>query len=126
MESDPLLVRAELKLKKQADKLVVLADSSKIGARSNMIVCPLVDVDMVITDEGIRPEDRAMFEQAGVEVVKGKAIWKGSDVILKVRGVNEAEAKLLKAGQTLISFFWPAQNEALMQQLADAKANVIA
>ncbi len=69
MESDPLLVRAELKLMKQADKLVVLADSSKIGARSNMIVCPLTDVDVLVTDRGIAESDRAMFEQAGVEVV---------------------------------------------------------
>ncbi len=69
MESDPLLVRAELKLKKQADKLVVLADSSKVGARSNMIVCPLGDVDILITDEGIEDRDWAMFEQEGVEVI---------------------------------------------------------
>lgn len=69
MESDPLLVRAELKLKKQADKLVVLADSTKIGARSNMIVCPLSDVDVLITDDGIASDDRAMFERAGIEVI---------------------------------------------------------
>lgn len=69
MESDPLLVRAELKLKKRADRLVVLADSSKIGARSNMIVCPLADVDILITDQGIAGHDRAMFEAAGVEVI---------------------------------------------------------
>jgi DeoR family ulaG and ulaABCDEF operon transcriptional repressor len=69
MESDPLLVRAELKLKKRADRLVVLADSSKIGARSNMIVCPLTDVDVLITDRGITASDRAVFEASGVEVI---------------------------------------------------------
>ena len=69
MESDPLLVRAELKLIKQADKLVVLADSSKIGARSNMIVCSLQDVDILITDKGISKKDRAMFEREGIEVI---------------------------------------------------------
>ncbi len=69
MESDPLLVRAELKLKKRADRLVVLADSSKIGARSNMIVCPLTDVDMLITDQGITASDRAVFEASGVQVI---------------------------------------------------------
>lgn len=69
MESDPLIVRAELKLKKQADKLVVLADSSKIGVRSNMIACPLDEVDILITDAGIRSSDRAAFEQAGIEVI---------------------------------------------------------
>lgn len=69
MESDPLLVRAELKLKKQADKLVVLADSSKIGARSNMIVCPLADVDVLITDKGISKKNRVMFEREGIDVI---------------------------------------------------------
>ncbi len=69
MESDPLLVRAELKLKKQADKLVVLADSSKIGSRSNMIVCPLKDVDILITDRGINKKDLAMFKREGIEVI---------------------------------------------------------
>lgn len=69
MESDPLIVRAELKLKKQADRLVVLADSSKIGARSNLIVFPLDEVDILITDKGIQPEDRSMFEQVGIEVI---------------------------------------------------------
>lgn len=69
MESDPLLVRAELKLKKQADKLVVLADSSKIGARSNMIVCPLADVDILVTDSGITVKDRKMFEREGIQVI---------------------------------------------------------
>ena len=69
MESDPLLVRAELKLRKQADKLVVLADSSKIGARSNMIVCPLNEVDILITDKGIHKNDLAMVKREGIEVI---------------------------------------------------------
>ncbi len=69
MESDPLLVRAELKLRKQADKLVVLADSSKIGARSNMIFCHLNEVDILITDDGIRDEDRKMFQDKGIQLV---------------------------------------------------------
>lgn len=69
MESDPLLVRAELKLKRQADKLVVLADSSKIGSRSTMIVCPLKDVDILVTDSGISKKDLAMFKREGIEVI---------------------------------------------------------
>jgi NAD(P) transhydrogenase subunit alpha len=33
---------------------------------------------------------------------------------------------LLKEGQTLVSFFWPAQNEALMNKLNDKRVNVLA
>ncbi len=69
MESDPLIVRAELKLMKQADKLVVLADSSKINVRSNLIACPLSNVDILITDSGIRQHDKTLFEQAGIQVI---------------------------------------------------------
>ncbi|MFT6045841.1 MAG: NAD(P) transhydrogenase subunit alpha, partial [Arenicella sp.] len=66
------------------------------------------------------------YIHAGVSVVKGDAIWADTDIIMKVRGVNDAEVALLKAGTTLISFFWPAQNEELLKTLANGKVNVIA
>jgi len=68
----------------------------------------------------------ADYLEAGVEVVKADAIWSDTDIIMKVRGVNESEVGKLAAGTTLISFFWPAQNEELMAKLAKAKVNVIA
>lgn len=68
----------------------------------------------------------ADYTAAGVAVVSSDDVWKDTDVILKVRGVASDEATKLTAGQTLISFFWPAQNEALLAQLAKAKVNVIA
>ena len=69
MESDPLLIRAEQKLRKQAEKLVILADSSKIGARSNFIFSPLDDVDILITDNKADEKAVALFERKGVEVI---------------------------------------------------------
>ena len=39
---------------------------------------------------------------------------------------TDTEAKRLRKGQLLISFFWPAQNEAQMQQLAEKGTSVIA
>ncbi len=68
----------------------------------------------------------ADYKEAGVEVVKGDAIWKGTDIVMKVRGVEDDEVSKLKAGTTVISFFWPAQNEALLAKLAKKKINVIA
>ena len=61
-----------------------------------------------------------------MEVVKGDAIWADTDLVMKVRGVTDEEAAKLQAGTTLISFFWPAQNEEMLKKLADAKVNVIA
>jgi DeoR family ulaG and ulaABCDEF operon transcriptional repressor len=69
MESDPLLIRAEQKLRKQADNLIVLADSSKLGKRSNFIFCPLSDVNVLITDSNADPDIVRQFEAQDIEVV---------------------------------------------------------
>lgn len=69
MESDPLLIQAEQKLLRQAEQLVVLADSSKIGARAQLVFCPLGEVDILITDSGIDAGSRRLFEEAGIEVI---------------------------------------------------------
>ena len=69
----------------------------------------------------------ALYENAGVEVVKGAAaLWKSADIVAKVRPPSETEAKRLKKDQLLISFFWPAQNEAQMGKLAKKGASVVA
>ena len=57
------------------------------------------------------------YAEAGVEVIKtAAALWKACDVVAKVRQPNETELKRLRAGQTLISFFNPAANEAGMDE----------
>jgi len=67
------------------------------------------------------------YADAGVEVVKtAAALWKAADVVAKVRPPSEAEVKKMNEGQTLISFFYPVANEALMTQAATKGANVIA
>lgn len=68
----------------------------------------------------------ADYQAADVELVDGDAIWKDTDIVMKVRGVTDEEADKLSAGTTLISFFWPAQNEELLKKLAAAEVNVIA
>jgi NAD(P) transhydrogenase subunit alpha len=69
-------------------------------------------------------EDEA-YRKAGVEVVSDPAsLWSSSDIVLKVRaperhpslGVDEAD--LLRSGQMLIAFLWPAQNPELLKTLA--------
>ena len=68
----------------------------------------------------------ADYKAVGVTVVDAASIWTSTDVIMKVRGVTDEEADKVEAGTTLISFFWPAQNEALLKKLADAKITVVA
>ena len=73
------------------------------------------------------------YREAGVEIISdARELWSSCDIILKVRaperhpdlGLDEVE--LLRTGQTLISFIWPAQNEDLMQRLAATGATVLA
>ena len=67
------------------------------------------------------------YKAAGVEVVKtAAALWKGADIIAKVRPPNATEAKRLTEGKTLIAFFYPAQNETQMSKIAAQGASVIA
>ncbi len=68
----------------------------------------------------------ADYKAAGVEVVSGAAIWKDAEVVAKVQPPSDAEAAKLSEGQTLISFFYPAANEALMAKAKDQGATVIA
>ncbi len=67
------------------------------------------------------------YAMAGVEVLKtSSAVLKAADVIVKVRGPDEKEAKALREGQSLISFFWPAQNPELLETVKATGASVIA
>jgi len=68
----------------------------------------------------------ASFETAGCTVVSRDDIWSNSDIILKVRGPDDDEAGRLKAGQTLISFLWPAQNPELLEKLTNTGVTALA
>jgi DeoR family ulaG and ulaABCDEF operon transcriptional repressor len=78
MEADPMVVQSELALINQAEELIVLADSSKFSGRSSLILCGLDRIATVITDGGIREEDRAMLEKAGVNLVVADAGEQGT------------------------------------------------
>jgi DeoR family transcriptional regulator, ulaG and ulaABCDEF operon transcriptional repressor len=69
IEGDPLVARAEAKLLKRADKLIVLADSSKFVSRGSLVVCPLSRIDILITDSGAPKEALDMLREAGVNTV---------------------------------------------------------
>ncbi len=68
IETDPVLIKAEQKLLRQAERLVVLVDGSKFGPRGSLILCPLGRIDLLVTDSSAPPEALAMLRNAGVEV----------------------------------------------------------
>ncbi|GHA93056.1 Re/Si-specific NAD(P)(+) transhydrogenase subunit alpha [Modicisalibacter luteus] len=67
------------------------------------------------------------YRDVGVTVIEGaQALWDAVDIVIKVREPSEEEADRLREGQTLISFFWPAQNEAMLERCTGKGASVIA
>jgi H+-translocating NAD(P) transhydrogenase subunit alpha len=69
----------------------------------------------------------AAYAAAGVQVCASAGdVIAAADVLVKVRGPEMAEAKALRSGQTLISFFWPAQNPDLLAAVQATGATVVA
>ncbi|PVE22966.1 Re/Si-specific NAD(P)(+) transhydrogenase subunit alpha [Microvirga sp. KLBC 81] len=69
----------------------------------------------------------AAYEAAGVTLINSAAeLFDTVDVVTKVRPPTEDEVSRLCPGQTLISFFWPAQNPELLELCRDKGATVIA
>ena len=69
IEGDPLIARAETKLLRRADRLIVLADASKFAPRGSLVVCPLARIHTLITDSGAPREALTMLEDAGVRTI---------------------------------------------------------
>jgi NAD(P) transhydrogenase subunit alpha len=71
--------------------------------------------------------DDASYQAAGAQIAPdAQALWSAADIVFKVRAPAPEEVGLVREGQTLISFLWPAQNPELMQSLAARKATVLA
>jgi DeoR/GlpR family transcriptional regulator of sugar metabolism len=52
-----------------AQRCVVVADSSKLGRVAFAGICPLEDIDVLVTDAEAAPDDLAPVEAADVEVI---------------------------------------------------------
>jgi len=67
------------------------------------------------------------FEEAGAKIVpNAEDIYKNSDIVLKVKEPTIPEIEMMREGLVLLSYLWPAQNQALLQKLADKKVNAVA
>lgn len=64
--------RLRSKVIKNAQKVVVLADFSKIGVKASCRVCAIQDVDVLITDEQAPQEVVKKMEKLGVKVIVAK------------------------------------------------------
>ncbi|KAI1297510.1 NAD(P) transhydrogenase mitochondrial precursor [Xylaria venustula] len=66
------------------------------------------------------------YEKAGATIVDSGAVWGAADIVLKVRGPNQAEIDRLKENATIISFLRPAQNKDVVERLAARKVTSFA
>ncbi|MBE1273365.1 Re/Si-specific NAD(P)(+) transhydrogenase subunit alpha [Enterovibrio baiacu] len=110
----------------------ILAHETRVAATPKTVEQLLkMGFDVVVErDAGLLASfDNTAFEQAGAKVVDAESVWQ-SDIIFKVNAPAEVEGnnefESLKEGTTLVSFIWPAQNEALMEKLAAKNINVLA
>lgn len=54
---------------RRARQVIVVADSSKVGLASPAVICPITDINVLITDDGIADEAVLSFGKANVEVL---------------------------------------------------------
>jgi DeoR family transcriptional regulator, aga operon transcriptional repressor len=54
---------------RQAKQVIVVADSSKIAMISPALICPIAEIDILITDSGIAPDALASFKTGGIQVI---------------------------------------------------------
>jgi len=67
------------------------------------------------------------FTEAGAKIVKtANEIYNNSDIVLKVKEPAVTEVEMMREGLVLLSYLWPAQNQMLLQKLADKKVNAVA
>lgn len=66
---DPEEAATKQALVAAGQRVVVLADATKIGADSTVRFATLGDVDVLVTDDAVAPSQRKLLRGAGVEVV---------------------------------------------------------
>jgi len=67
------------------------------------------------------------YRAAGCEIAAStRDIYDQCDIVLKVRAPEGEELDMLRSGQTLISFIWPAQNPDLLETLTKRGVTALA
>jgi DeoR family fructose operon transcriptional repressor len=64
-----LLVQAEQRMMEQAQEVVLLADSGKFGQQALSRLCPLSEIDVVVTDSSLTVGQRELVRSAGCELI---------------------------------------------------------
>jgi DeoR family transcriptional regulator of aga operon len=68
LEADEALVYR--KMLKQAKQVIVTADGSKLGKVNPAFICPVSEINILITDTGASDEALAPFERQGIRIIR--------------------------------------------------------
>jgi len=68
--SNALLVETERRMLRSAERVTLVADSTKFGHRALTHLCDLNAVDELVTDDGISPEWKSVMQDAGIRVIE--------------------------------------------------------
>ncbi|MCW6031251.1 Re/Si-specific NAD(P)(+) transhydrogenase subunit alpha [Pantoea sp. JK] len=105
-----------------------LANESRVAATPKTVE-QLIKLGFSVTVEqsaGLRASfDDESFIAVGAIISNTQDVWQ-SDIVLKVNAPDDQEIELTRAGSTLVSFIWPAQNPALLEKLAARSVTVMA
>jgi len=105
-----------------------LANESRVAATPKTVE-QLIKLGFSVTVEqsaGLRASfDDESFIAVGATITNTHDVWQ-SDIVLKVNAPDDQEIELTRAGSTLVSFIWPAQNPALLEKLAARNVTVMA
>jgi DeoR family transcriptional regulator of aga operon len=68
LETDEALLYR--KMLRQAKQVIVVADSSKLGKVSPAFICPVSEINILITNAGVAEETLAPFERQGIRILR--------------------------------------------------------
>ena len=105
-----------------------LPNESRVAATPKTVE-QLIKLGFSVTlehDAGKRASfDDESYLAAGATLSNRQQVWQ-ADIVMKVNAPDDDEIALTRAGSTLVSFIWPAQNPALLEKLAARQVTVMA
>ena len=72
MDTNEGEVRIKNCMIEEAKTIYLLADSTKMNGIAYVTTCRLDKIDVIITDDGIKNEDKEALEASGVKVIVAK------------------------------------------------------
>ncbi len=106
-------------------------DGEKRVATSPDVVQKLIKLGFAVVVESGAGDAASFYDDAfaaaGAKIAaNAKDLWSSADIVFKVNPPTDDEIALMREGQTLIDFIWPAQNPETMKKLAAKKTTVLA